>query len=69
MADVRETWGMACPQCGRDDRLGVKVKVWAMLSEDGTETHGDHEWNKDSQCMCTDCGWEGPVIHAQVKES
>lgn len=52
-----------CPVCGDDDHLDVVVAVSARLSQSdgeitGTEPHGDHEWDFDSDMSCC-CGHQG----------
>lgn len=65
MATVKEEWGMACPACGRDDRLQVQVTTWAGLSADGTDADCcPHEWDKASACLCDACAWQGTVADA-----
>jgi len=61
-------WGMACPVCGRDDKLQVSLKVWSRLSIEGTDPCGDHEWDPKSGCACDNCGWGGTVNDATVAE-
>lgn len=55
MSTVRETFGLACPICGRDDHLMVEITTMARLHGDGTESVGDEEWAIDSSCGCTAC--------------
>lgn len=69
METVKETWGMACPSCQRDDRLKVVARVWATLFPEGTEIDdSDHEWDDHSTCACGACGWKGFVDGARVRE-
>lgn len=62
---VKETWGMACPSCKRDDKLMVVVKMWADILPDSTDAYGDQEWDGDSECQCENCGWHGVVHEAE----
>ena len=64
----RKAWGMACPVCGRDDALSVELLVMAVLSSDGTDPVGDHDWGEGSVCVCSLCGWGGTVRDATVSE-
>lgn len=60
MATVKEEWGMACPECGRDDCLEVEISTMAKLTPDGTTADEyPHEWDRKSYCRCTACEWEG----------
>jgi hypothetical protein len=53
---VRSTFGLACPRCGRDDRLAIFIRTWAALSGEGTDAdHDVHDWGDDSLCRCEHC--------------
>jgi hypothetical protein len=56
---VRDVFGLACPECGRDDNLRIVITTWATLSEDGTEPFGDHEWDDTASCRCHSCNFSG----------
>lgn len=60
---VRETFGLACPDCGRDDHIAVTITAQATLTAEGTDVTGDHEWDDDSPCSCFICD-----THKTVKE-
>ena len=64
---VRKVWGMACPECGRDDELQVEVRALCYLDADGTDDYGDHEWDPDSWCSCALCDWHGKVKDATIE--
>jgi hypothetical protein len=55
MSTVRETYGLACPNCGRDDWIVVGMGTLVLLLPDGTESAGDEVWGIDSPCGCTAC--------------
>lgn len=58
---VSETFGLACPGCGRDDEIVVVAYVSVHLTPDGSETFdGNHEWDRDSSARCDSCGYCGP---------
>lgn len=59
--DLRSEWGMACPKCGWAETLTITIVCSAVLSIDGTEVHGDHEWEPTSSCFCDACGHNGVV--------
>lgn len=61
MSTVRETFGLACPKCGRDDHLIVEVTTMVRLYPEGTESVGDEEWGPDSNCACTTCDFRDRV--------
>jgi|LNFM01.1.fsa_nt_gb hypothetical protein len=67
--DLRSAWGKACPKCGWAEALTVTITCSALLSIDGTEAHGDHEWEHSSDCCCDKCGHNGVVSDFLVSES
>jgi hypothetical protein len=56
---------LACPHCGRDDRIDIQASVWIRLCPDGTDPYdaenGDHEWCDASAALCNACLHEGTV--------
>lgn len=68
MNSVRETFGLACPRCGRDDRLLVAVDTLVHLLPDGTESAGDQEWGPFSTCGCTACDYWDTVDSFETAE-
>ena len=63
---TKDQWEMICPACASDESLAVEVKIFAALSEVGTEIHGgDQEWDDASKCECCGCGWSGLVKDAK----
>lgn len=61
MSSVRETFGLACPKCGSDERILVEVTTFVRLHPDGTESAGDEEWGPDSYCECRNCSHQAQV--------
>lgn len=61
MPTVRQEWGMACPDCGRDDHLRIEMTTWGALLPDGTDPDACHEWDRRSSAECQSCGWTGQV--------
>lgn len=59
MSSVRESWGLACPKCHRDDKLFVAAESWAHFQPDGTETASDYEWSNRSRTSCEACFHSG----------
>ena len=56
---------LACPQCGRDDRIDIAALVWVRQTADGTDIDEaddhSHEWGDDSPAACRACGNTGPA--------
>ena len=67
MDDLRDTYQMACPKCGQDDELIVEITCQAVLTAEGTEPFGDHEWDDDSFCRCRACKHIGTVAEFTAK--
>lgn len=62
MTSVRETFGLACPKCGQDDRILVMATEYVRLLPDGTESASDQEWCADSPAVCEHCRHAGPIF-------
>lgn len=58
---VRDTFGLACPHCDRDDGIIVSTSECVRLLPDGTESVSDQEWALDSAVHCRHCGHAGIV--------
>ena len=58
--------GFKCPKCGQGDQLSIAAVQWHDLLPDGTDNHGDVEWDDDSVAKCNSCDWCGTV--AQLKQ-
>ena len=63
MSTVREKFGLACPKCGRDDRLRIWAYAMVAMTPDGSVETNDpfHEWGPDHYCECEACGHQGIV--------
>lgn len=61
LGDLRSEYGMACPECGAAQTLTIDIRCSAILSINGTEAQGDHEWEPTSDCFCDECGHNGVV--------
>jgi hypothetical protein len=66
---VRDEWGIACPNCGCDDRLQVQLTTMANLTPDGTEPFGDQEWDDTSFMRCASCSHSGRVTDFYVEDA
>lgn len=47
--------GLKCPQCGNDSRLMIEGVSVFEVHDDGTESHGDVEWDDDAVTQCPEC--------------
>jgi Zn ribbon nucleic-acid-binding protein len=53
--------GIRCPKCGQDDSLRIAGSSIFTVVDDGTEDHGDVEWDEDSWALCPACEYEGKL--------
>jgi hypothetical protein len=52
---------IGCPKCGSRDGFKIAFSGELLAFDSGTEDAGDHEWESDSSCICTQCGHGGKV--------
>ena len=53
--------GIRCPQCGQDGRFNITALITCMVTDNGSDPVGDHEWDDDSSAHCPDCGFDGKL--------
>jgi hypothetical protein len=68
MSTLRDTFELACPKCGQAEALEVQITAMALLTRDGTEPFGDHEWDDNSLCRCPECDHSGNISAFTVAE-
>lgn len=56
-------WGLHCPECGSSRSVNICTEQMARLGPEGTDEHGDIEWNDNSYASCSEggCDWTGIV--------
>ena len=60
--DCDNQFGLFCPRCAHSDGLSVEAQIVVDLMSDGTEdAGGNHQWDDDSKCRCSNCLWTGVV--------
>lgn len=64
---VSNQFDVQCPRCGRDDCMEIAVTTFALLSEQGTDASGDHDWDGDSTARCVACNWTGVVAETSLE--
>jgi hypothetical protein len=52
---------VCCPNCKSDQSIKVTFTGTCLLTDDGSEDDGDHEWGDESAASCTKCGHDGFV--------
>jgi hypothetical protein len=50
-----------CPACGNEDTFRIAATAMFTVSDDGTEDHGDVEWDDDSYAECAGCYHHGTL--------
>lgn len=50
-----------CPQCGQQDRFKIAALITCVVTDNGSEPAGDHEWDDDSSTHCPQCGFDGKL--------
>jgi hypothetical protein len=53
--------GMSCPKCGSEGPFAILCTALFHVSDEGTEDHGDVEWDDESFCRCKACGHQATV--------
>ncbi len=53
--------GIRCPACGQEDRFKITAIITCLVTDDGSEPVGDHEWDDDSSTHCPECGFDGKL--------
>lgn len=53
--------GIRCPACGQEDRLKITALITCVVTDDGSDPVGDHEWDDDSGTHCPNCGFDGKL--------
>jgi hypothetical protein len=70
MTTVRDRYGLACPNCHRDNHIRIWTYTTVALTPKGSVETNDafHEWNPDHHCSCKACGHEGVVSDFMIEE-
>jgi hypothetical protein len=53
--------GIKCPACGNEDRFRIAGTTVFTVTDEGTEDHGDIEWDDDSHVECAQCYHHGAL--------
>lgn len=74
--DGESFFGMACPDCGRSDRIDVGaivcVRIIGSVDSADSETDADaaqdhsHEWSGENSAQCQACGFAGIVRNFEM---
>jgi hypothetical protein len=50
-----------CPNCHQEERFHVVALISCLVTDNGSEPVGDHEWDDDSSSHCPECGFRGKL--------
>lgn len=53
--------GIRCPACGQEDRFKITALITCVVTDNGSEPLGDHEWDSESSAQCPECGFNGKL--------
>ena len=59
MTNVNCLENVCCPKCGQEDRFKIAATIFCLVTDDGSDAEGDHEWDDDSPTYCPECGFNG----------
>jgi hypothetical protein len=50
-----------CPDCGNEESFRIAGTAIFTVTDNGTDDHGDIEWNDDSYAQCAGCQRHGTL--------
>jgi len=53
--------GVCCPKCGQEDCFKITAIITCVVTDDGSEPVGDHEWDDESATRCAECDFDGTL--------
>ena len=53
--------GVHCPRCGQEDRFKIAAVITCLVTDDGSDPVGDHDWDDNSSTQCPECGFSGTL--------
>lgn len=56
-----------CPNCGQEDRFFIIGGAQFEVTDEGSETIGDHEWGDESPTRCPDCEHTGTLNDFRIQ--
>jgi hypothetical protein len=66
MTNINCLAGIRCPQCGQERCFKIAAAITCLVTDDGSEPIGDHDWTYESHAQCPDCGKDGPLAEFRV---
>lgn len=68
MNDLRDEFGIACPECKAADTVLIEISCLASLTAEGSEPISHHEWGDGSLCICEKCGHRATVAEFSIAD-
>lgn len=58
--------GMACPDCGSERQLLIRAEATFRVTDAGSDTFTDMDWDDESNCSCPTCGHIGQIKNFRI---
>jgi hypothetical protein len=58
---------VCCPKCGQEDQFKITAVISCLVTDDGSDPVGDHDWDEDSATDCPECGFTGKLKDFHTK--
>lgn len=55
--------GMKCPKCGYIDSFVISSTCYATWEDDGSGDYEEIDFDNNSWCLCSECGYSEEVWH------
>ena len=66
MANENCLSNMCCPNCSSEEPFVIGIHTLMRMFDDGSDVHGNIEWDKESSCSCENCKHSGFVKDFQT---
>ena len=50
-----------CPKCDQEDHFQITALITCLVTDNGSEPVGDHNWDDGSPTHCIECGFDGKL--------
>jgi hypothetical protein len=54
MTNINCLENVCCPNCRQEDHFKIVATICCLVSDDGSEPVGDHEWDDSSATSCVE---------------
>jgi hypothetical protein len=66
MTNSNRLEGIRCPKCEQEKHFRIHAAITCLVTDDGSEPAGDHEWDDKSGVFCPDCGFNDRLKEFRV---